>query len=98
MKRFVFSLMIAVLLAAGALAQSAQETFAKRTTLAVRYVENKKTTVNVNGTSLAPRVLGKADVEYKKNEARIRIKLSNWRRTRDAAQIKLLSSIKDVKP
>lgn len=77
MKRVVFSLLLAALFAAGALAQSAQEPFVKRTTLAVRYVENKKTTVNVNGTSLAPRVIGKADVEYKKNEARIRIKVQN---------------------
>ncbi|MEK7829455.1 MAG: OmpA family protein, partial [Acidobacteriota bacterium] len=63
--------------AAGAQAQTAQDTFAKRATLAVRYVENKKTTVNLAGTSLAPRVIGKADVEYKKNEARIRIKVQN---------------------
>ncbi|HQR34274.1 MAG TPA: OmpA family protein [Blastocatellia bacterium] len=77
MKRFVFSLLMTAMFAVGALAQTAQDTFAKRTTLAVRYVENKKTTVNLNGTSLAPRVLGKADVEYKKNEARIRIKVEN---------------------
>ncbi|MBS1790856.1 MAG: OmpA family protein [Acidobacteria bacterium] len=77
MKRVAFSLLLAALVAASALAQSAQEPFVKRTTLAVRYVENKKTSVNVNGTSLAPRVIGKADVEYKKNEARIRIKVQN---------------------
>ncbi len=81
MKKFVFSLMVTALLvtgfAAGAQAQTAQDTFAKRATLAVRYVENKKTTVNLAGTSLAPRVIGKADVEYKKNEARIRIKVQN---------------------
>ena len=80
MKKIVFSLMfmmLMVMMAGAALAQAADDAFAKRTTLAVRYVENKKTTVNVNGTSLAPRVLGKADVEYKKNEARIRIKVQN---------------------
>ncbi len=77
MKRVVFSLMMMAMFAIGALAQSAQDTFAKRTTLAVRYVENKKTTVNLNGTSLAPRVVGKADVEYKKNEARIKLKIEN---------------------
>src|SRR5262245_60305555 len=37
--------------------------YIKRTTLAVRYAENKKTSVNLSGTSLAPRVLGKVDVE-----------------------------------
>lgn len=77
MKKIVFSLMLLVMMAGAALAQATEDTFAKRTTLAVRYVENKKTTVNLLGTSLAPRVLGKADVEYKKNEARIRIKVQN---------------------
>jgi outer membrane protein OmpA-like peptidoglycan-associated protein len=51
--------------------------YVKRTTLAVRYVENKKTTVNLTGTALAPRVLGRVDVEYKKNDARIRLKVEN---------------------
>ncbi|MGH9843107.1 MAG: OmpA family protein, partial [Blastocatellia bacterium] len=43
----------------------------------VRYIENKKTTVNLTGTSLAPRVLGKVEVEYKKNNARIKLKVEN---------------------
>jgi outer membrane protein OmpA-like peptidoglycan-associated protein len=63
-----------------AFAQSGDEKdlpYIKRTTLAVRYVENKKTTVNLSGTSLAPRVLGKVDVEYKRNDARIRLKVEN---------------------
>src|SRR6266545_2428094 len=51
--------------------------YTKRTTLAVRYAENKKTSVNLTGTSLAPRVLGKVDVEYKKNDARIKLKAEN---------------------
>ncbi len=77
MKKVVLSLMAVALFAAGALAQAGQEPFAKRTTLAVRYVTNKKTTVNLTGTSLSPRVLGRADVEYKKNEARIKLKVQN---------------------
>lgn len=77
MKKIVFSLMLMALMSGAALAQAAEDVFAKRTTLAVRYVENKKTTVNLLGTSLAPRVLGKADVEYKKNEARIKLKVQN---------------------
>src|SRR5262245_59822061 len=47
--------------AAVAFAQSGDEKdlpYVKRTTLAVRYAENKKTSVNLTGTSLAPRVLG----------------------------------------
>jgi len=70
-------LMAVVIFAAAAAAQSAQDASTKRTTLAVRYVENKKTTVNLTGTPLSPRVLGKADVEYKKNEARIKLKVQN---------------------
>jgi hypothetical protein len=53
------------------------DSYTKKTTLAVRYVEKSKTTVNLVGTSLAPRVLGKADVEYKKNDARIKLKVEN---------------------
>jgi len=83
MKRMGLMVACAILplaFAAGALAQSGDEKdlpYVKRTTLAVRYVENKKTSVNLTGTSLAPRVLGKVDVEYKKNDARIRLKVQN---------------------
>ena len=67
-------------LAGVAFAQSSDDKdlpYVKRTTLAVRYVENKKTSVNLTGTSLAPRVLGKVEVEYKKNDARIKLKVEN---------------------
>jgi outer membrane protein OmpA-like peptidoglycan-associated protein len=63
-----------------AFAQSGDEKdlpYVKRTTLAVRYTENQKTSVNLSGTSLAPRVLGKVSVEYKKNDARIKLKVEN---------------------
>src|SRR5215471_13948990 len=63
-----------------AFAQSGDEKdlpYIKRTTLAVRYVENKKTSVNLTGGTIAPRVTGKVDVEYKKNDARIRLKVQN---------------------
>src|SRR5262247_1512663 len=69
-----------LIFAAVAFAQSGDEKdlpYVKRTTLAVRYAENKKTSVNLTGTSLAPRVLGKVDVEYKKNDARIKLKVEN---------------------
>src|SRR6185369_15862929 len=77
MKKIILSLMATVLVAVAVQAQNTQEPLPKRATLAVRYVENKKTTVNLTGTSLAPRVLGKADVEYKKNDARIKLKVEN---------------------
>ncbi|HZF38461.1 MAG TPA: OmpA family protein [Blastocatellia bacterium] len=66
--------------AAVAFAQSGDEKdlpYVKRATLAVRYAEGKKTSVNLTGSSLAPRVLGKVDVEYKKNDARIKLKVEN---------------------
>lgn len=83
MKRFGIHLVGALLCLAAVTTGGAQtpanntERFAKHTTLAVRYVENKKTTVNLTGTPLAPRVSGKADVEYKRSDARIRLKVEN---------------------
>ncbi|HEV2664132.1 MAG TPA: OmpA family protein [Blastocatellia bacterium] len=65
---------------AAAFAQTGDDkdlSYIKRTTLAVRYVENEKTSVSLSGTSLAPRVRGKVDVEYKKNNARIKLKVEN---------------------
>jgi outer membrane protein OmpA-like peptidoglycan-associated protein len=83
MKRIGLMIACATMLsafAAPAFAQSGDERdlpYVKRATLAVRYVENKRTTVNLTGTSLAPRVTGRVDVEYKKNDARIRLKVQN---------------------
>ncbi|HKQ78354.1 MAG TPA: OmpA family protein [Blastocatellia bacterium] len=83
MKRFTLMIVCAVAplaFAAAAFAQSGDEKdlpYVKRTTLAVRYVENKKTSVGLTGTSLSPRVQGKVDVEYKRNDARIKLKVEN---------------------
>jgi outer membrane protein OmpA-like peptidoglycan-associated protein len=83
MRRLGFIIACATLtltFAANAFAQSGDEkdlTYVKRTTLAVRYSENKKTSVDLKGTALAPRVLGKVDVQYKKNDARIKLKIEN---------------------
>ncbi len=66
--------------AAIAFAQSGDDKdlpYVKRSTLAVRYVENKKTSVNLTGSPLAPRALGKVEVEYKRNVARIKLKVQN---------------------
>src|SRR5262245_1297647 len=75
----VASVALLVSAASPAFAQSNEEkeTFASLTTLAVRFVENRRTAVNMTGTSLAPRVTGKAEVAYKKNDARIKLKLEN---------------------
>lgn len=80
---FFGSLVLAAFLNSAASAQGAgaseqRDAGPLRATLAVRYVENKKTIVNLTGTSLAPRVTGRAEVEYKKNDASIRIKVQNF--------------------
>ncbi|MBO0800754.1 MAG: hypothetical protein J2P31_18205, partial [Blastocatellia bacterium] len=70
-----------MLSAAVVLAQNDQsddkDNYATRTTLAVRYPENRHTDVNITGTSIAPRITGKGEVEYKKNDARIKLKVEN---------------------
>lgn len=72
-------LLTAMLLTGRAVAQTPEnnENLITKTTLAVRYVENKRTTVNLTGTPMAPRVTGRAEVEYKRNDARIKVKVQN---------------------
>ena len=50
---------------------------AKRQLLAVKYSEDKGTAVNLSGTALSPRALGKADVEYKHGRAKIKLEMEN---------------------
>ena len=51
---------------------------AKRQILAVKYIENKQTTVNMPGTALAPRVMGKADVEFKQGRTNVRLEMESF--------------------
>ncbi len=51
---------------------------AKRQILAVKYIENKQTTVNMPGTALAPRVMGKADVEFKQGRTNVRLEMASF--------------------
>ena len=51
---------------------------AKRQVVAVRYNENKQTTVTMSGTALAPRVIGKADVEFKKGRTNVRLEMESF--------------------
>jgi outer membrane protein OmpA-like peptidoglycan-associated protein len=79
---FLLSASLLTMLAAAVSAQSAQSTDEKdnyimRKALAVRYAENKKTNVNITGTPIAPRITGKGEVEYKRNDARIKLKVEN---------------------
>ena len=51
---------------------------ARRHVLAVKYNENKQTTVNMSGTAIAPRVMGKADVEFKQGRTNIRLEMESF--------------------
>ncbi len=51
---------------------------AQRHLLAVKYTENKQATVIMSGTALAPRVLGKADVEYKQGRTNVRLEMDSF--------------------
>src|ERR1051325_2120493 len=51
---------------------------AKRQILAVKYIEKKQTTVNMPGTALAPRVRGKADVEFKDGRTNVRLEMQSF--------------------
>jgi outer membrane protein OmpA-like peptidoglycan-associated protein len=80
---FLLSASLLMVLAAAVWAQNDQaaddkdNNYVSRTTLAVRYAENKRTNVNITGTPLAPRITGKGEVEYKKNDARIKLKVES---------------------
>jgi outer membrane protein OmpA-like peptidoglycan-associated protein len=50
---------------------------AKRQILAVKYNENKETAVNMSGTGIAPRVMGKAKVEFKQGRAKVKLEMEN---------------------
>jgi hypothetical protein len=50
---------------------------ANRHTLAVKYNENKQTTVNMSGTAIASRVMGKVDVEFKQGRAKVKLEMEN---------------------
>lgn len=49
-----------------------------RQVLSVKYNENKQTTVTMAGTAIAPRVMGKADVEYKKGRTNVRLEMESF--------------------
>jgi outer membrane protein OmpA-like peptidoglycan-associated protein len=50
---------------------------ARRQILAVKYIEDKQTAVNMAGTSLVPQATGKADVEFKQGRSRIKLEMEN---------------------
>ena len=57
---------------------TSQRMTARRQILAVKYNENKQTTVNMPGTAIAPRVMGKADVEFKQGRTNVRLEMESF--------------------
>src|SRR4029434_3210913 len=57
---------------------SSQWFAARRHVLAVKYNENKQTTVTMSGTAIAPRVMGKADVEFKQGRTNVRLEMESF--------------------
>lgn len=51
---------------------------AKHQVLAVTYPEKKQTTVSMPGTAIAPRVMGKADVEFKQGRTNVRLEMESF--------------------
>lgn len=58
--------------------ESTQWVAARRQLLAVTYNENKQTTVTMAGTAIAPRVRGKADVEFKQGRTNVRLEMESF--------------------
>jgi len=56
---------------------SSQWVAARRQILAVKYIEDDKTSVNMAGTSLDPRASGKAEVEFKHGRSMIKLEMEN---------------------
>lgn len=82
----VASALIAVMIAGASLAQivaAGQETAnsqwmaVKRKTLAIRYKNNDSTAVNMVGSAIAPRAMGKAEVKHRNGRTRIKLEMDN---------------------
>jgi len=85
-KVVVASALIAVMIAGASLAQivaAGQETAnshwmaVKRQTLAIRYKNNDSTTVNMVGSTIAPRAMGKAEIKHENGRTRIKLEMAN---------------------
>ena len=83
---FLASVLIAVMIAVASLAQivaAGQETAnsqwvaVKRKTLAIGYKNNDSTSVNMVGSAIAPRAMGKAEIKNKNGSTRIKLEMAN---------------------
>jgi hypothetical protein len=61
----------------GAITPACSWVAARRQILAVKYIEDNQTAVNMDGTSLVPRATGKADVEFKHGRSMIKLEMEN---------------------
>jgi outer membrane protein OmpA-like peptidoglycan-associated protein len=62
---------------AGQETASSQWMAVKRKTLAIRYKNDDSTSVNMAGSAIAPRAVGKADVKHKDGRTRIKLEMEN---------------------
>jgi len=85
-KLVLTTVLIAVMVAGAGLARIAaagQETAnsqwiaAKRKTLAIRYKNNDSTTVNMAGSAIDPRAIGKAEIKHENGRTRIKLEIEN---------------------
>ena len=85
-RRFVIAALFTVFLSGVALSQTVEVrriqtegpvVLVKRHTLAIRYKDNNDTSVNITGTSLNPRVMGKAEVKRKDGRTRVKLKIQD---------------------
>jgi outer membrane protein OmpA-like peptidoglycan-associated protein len=85
-KIFIASALIAVMIAVASFAQivaAGQETpnsqwmVVKRKTLAIRYKNNDNTAVNMVGSAVTPRALGKAQIKHQNGRTRIKLEMAN---------------------
>jgi len=82
----VASALIALMIAGASFAQivvteqessNSQWLAVKRKTLAIRYKDNDSTSVNMAGSAIAPRAMGKAEVKHTKGRTRIKLEIAN---------------------
>jgi hypothetical protein len=68
---------LAQMAAAGQETANSQWMAVKRKTLAIRYKDNDSTAVNMVGSAIAPRAMGKAEVKHRSGRTRIKLEMDN---------------------
>jgi len=68
---------LAQIAAAGQETANSQWVAVKRKTLAIRYKNNDSTTVNMVGSAIDPRAIGKAEIKHENGRTRIKLEMEN---------------------